>query len=167
MKKTALVIIAVLIVLLSFCGCGKKNEPREVITEKYSGTPADFFEDVSAVQGFMCLYSVNGGEETCIQGENAGKIYKLIKEQMKSVEEIPETERPDEGIKLVFKNETEKTDPGSDGEVKDKNVKYYGSVTVYSDDTLSFSGSPDATVQLCYKVPEGTYNSVAENLKLN
>lgn len=167
MKRIISVILAAAVVMLCLCGCGKKTEPREVITEKYSGTAADYFADVSSVQGFTCLYSLNGGEQHEIQGKPAGSVYDLIKEKMKSAQEIAEEEHEDTGISLVFKNDI-RIDEAAGAEASENiKVRYYGAITVFADDTLSFSGSPDATVKLYYKIPSGTYDSVAEKLNLN
>ena len=140
------------------CSCGRKNEEKEVVTEKYSGTAADFFADVAAVGGFKCEYSQNG-EKKVIAGENAKDIYSLIRSKLKTAEETAEGEYGGEQLDLLFKAENGQTNP--DGTQK---IKYYGSVTVYDGDVLSFSGSPDATVKLYYKLPAGAFNQIKEAL---
>ena len=157
MKRLISILLCAILLTGLLCSCGKKDEEKEVVTEKYSGTAADFFTDVTAVGGFKCEYNLNDGEKNVIAGEKAKEIYSLLKSKLKSAEETAEGEYGGEQLNLLFLSENGKTNPdGSD------NIKYYGSVTVYEGDVLSFSGSPDATVRLFYKMPDGTFNLIKE-----
>lgn len=164
MKKILIFAAAMLLVVLGGCG-KKKDEPIEVPTQTYSGTAADFFSDVSAVKDFRCICTFHGGEQKIINSDEAKSIYGLLKKKMTSAEETDFGEKENESINLVFQKGTAASEDTEDFSDELNNIQYYGAVKIYDDDTLSFSGSPDASVELCYKVPEGTYSELDEKMQ--
>ncbi len=158
MKRIVSVLFSVIII---FCFGGCKKDKKEVIVEdNFSGTAADFFTDVDTVRNFTCYVEYNG-EQKKYSGEPAKEIYSIVRKSMKNAEETGESEKGSNPVKIIFQSGEQK----EENNTSQNNIKYYGVVDVYDNDTVDFSGSPDATVSLCYKIAKGTYSSIIEKVE--
>ncbi len=148
--------------LLSFFGCSK---------DKTHGATVTYPEDISSIADFKCVCSIDHKTEFVIENDEAKALYTYIMEQWEKAEEteIDRTEQDDiylsfqDGEPLLILSQEPKAEISDALAVSDEH--FYGVFWIHENDYMVFTAMPMTSFQKYYKMPEGTYDKIAELVK--
>ena len=154
-----LCLLCVVACLISLFGCSKEKPNYAIVT---------YPEDVSAIADFKCVCSTDHETEFIIEDEEAKALYTYIMEQWEKAEEteIDRTEQDDiylsfqDGEPLLILSQEPKAEISDALAVSDEH--FYGVFWIHENDYMVFTAMPMTSFQKYYKMPEGTYNKIAE-----
>ncbi len=137
MIKKILCLICIIACVSAFFGCSG---------DSYVNYPAD----VSAVDGFKCVYSSDSETDFAIEGETAKELYTYIAGQW---EKSNETELEGAGQARIYLS-------FCDGE-----ENFYGTFWICENDYMVFTATPETSFQKYYELPAGTYEKLSEMIE--
>lgn len=145
--------------LISLFGCSKEKPSNTIVTHP---------EAVSAIADFKCVCSTDHETEFVIEDGEAKALYTYIMEQLEKAEEteIDRTEQDyiylsfQDGEPLLILSQEPKAEISDALAVSDEH--FYGVFWIHENDYMVYTAMPMASFQKYYKMPEGTYNKIAE-----
>ena len=152
-------LLCVVTCLMFLFGCSKEKPDDAIVT---------FPEDVSAIADFKCVCSTDHETEFVIENDDAKALYTYIGEQLEKAEqtEIDRTEQDyiylsfQDGEPLLILSQEPKAEIFDTFAVSDEH--FYGVFWIHENDYMVFTAMPMTSFQKYYKMPEGTYNKIAE-----
>ena len=148
--------------LISLFGCSKEKPDDAIVT---------YPEDVLAIADFKCVCSTDHETEFVIENDEAKALYTYIMEQWEKAEET-ENDRTEQdyiylsfqdGEPLLILSQEPKAEISDTLAVSDEH--FYGVFWIHENDYMVFSAMPMTSFQKYYKMPEGTYDKIAELVK--
>ena len=157
-------LLCVVACLMSLFGCSKEKPDEAIVTF----SDVTFSEYVSAIADFKCVCSTDTETEFVIEDEDAKALYTYIMEQWEKAEEteIDRTEQDyiylsfQDGEPLLILSQEPKAEISDALAVSDEH--FYGVFWIHENDYMVFTAMPMTSFQKYYKMPEGTYNKIAE-----
>ena len=157
-------LLCVVACLMSLFGCSKEKPNDAIVTF----SDVTFSEYVSAIADFKCVCSTDHETEFVIEDEDAKALYKYIMEQWEKAEEteIDRTEQDyiylsfQDGEPLLILSQEPKAEISDALAVSDEH--FYGVFWIHENDYMVYTAMPMTSFQKYYKMPEGTYNKIAE-----
>ncbi len=157
-----LCLLCVVACLISLFGCSKVKPNDAIVT---------YPEDVSAIADFKCVCSTDHETEFVIENDEAKALYTYIMEQWEKAEEteIDRTEQDDiylsfqDGEPLLILSQEPNAEISDALAVSDEH--FYGVFWIHENDYMVFTAMPMTSFQKYYKMPEGTYDKIAELVK--
>ena len=148
--------------LLSLFGCSKDKNNNAIVT---------YPEDVSAIADFKCVCSTDHKTEFVIENDDAKALYTYIGEQLEKAEqtEIDRTEQDyiylsfQDGEPLLILSQEPKAEISDILAVSDEH--FYGVFWIHENDYMVYTAMPITSFQKYYKMPDGTYDKIAELVK--
>ena len=145
--------------LLSLFGCSKDKNNNAIVT---------YPEDVSAIADFKCVCSTDHETEFVIENDDAKALYTYIGEQLEKAEqtEIDRTEQDyiylsfQDGEPLLILSQEPKAEISDILAVSDEH--FYGVFWIHENDYMVYTAMPITSFQKYYKMPDGTYDKIAE-----
>ena len=145
--------------LISLFGCSKEKPNNAIVT---------YPEDISAIADFKCVCSTDHETEFVIEDDEAKALYTYIMEQWEKAEEteIDRTEQDyiylsfQDGEPLLILSQESKAEISDALAVSDEH--FYGVFWIHENDYMVFTAMPMTSFQKYFKMPEGTYNKIAE-----
>ena len=155
-------LLCVVTCLMSLFGCAKEKTNDAIVT---------YPEDVSAIADFKCVCSTDHETEFVIENDDAKALYAYIGEQLEKAEqtEIDRTEQDyiylsfQDGEPLLILSQEPKAEISDALAVSDEH--FYGVFWIYENDYMVYTAMPITSFQKYYKMPEGTYDKIAELVK--
>lgn len=156
MKKLLFVGLCILFATSLF-GCS--NNQKEISTGVISA-------DVSDVENFKCVCSLDRQTEFVIEGKESKDLYNYILEQWEHSDKSETQNSQSKDIYMSFQD-------GEPFEISNQNTinsdinagserNFYGVFWVSENDYLTYTSSPMTSYQETYKLPEGTYMQILE-----
>ena len=160
--KYILCLLCVIACLMSLLGCAKEKPNDAIVT---------YPEDISAITDFKCVCSTDHETEFVIEDDGAKALYTYIMEQWKKAEEteIDRTEQDyiyllfQDGEPLLILSQEPKVEISDVLAVSDEH--FYGVFWIHKNDYMVYTAMPITSFQKYYKMPEGTYDKIAELVK--
>ena len=155
-------LLCVVACLISLFGCSR---------EKNSDAIVSYPEDVSTIADFKCVCSTDHETEFVIEDDEAKALYTYIMEQWKKAEEteIDRTEQDyiylsfQDGEPLLILSQEPNAEISDTLAVSDEH--FYGVFWIHENDYMVYTAMPMTSFQKYYKMPDGTYDKIAELVK--
>lgn len=152
-------LLCVVACLISLFSCSKEKSNDAIVT---------YPEDVSAIADFKCVCSTDHETEFVIENDKAKSLYSYIMKQWKKADEtqIDITEQDyiylsfQDGEPLLILSQESKSEISDTIAVSDEH--FYGVFWIHENDYMVYTAMPMTSFQKYYKMPEGTYNKIAE-----
>ena len=177
-RTTRILFCLLYVIACSFAllGCSEEKPNGALVTypenisttQKPTGAIVTYPENISAIADFKCVCSTDHETEFVIENDDAKVLYTYIMEQLKAAEEtqIDGTEQDciylsfQDGEPLLILSQEPNAEISDALAVSDEH--FYGVFWIHENDYMVFTAMPITSFQKYYKMPEGTYDKIAE-----